>query len=540
MRIGQVQISNFRSIENIKLNMEDYVVLFGPNNSGKSNIIRALLFYFDYLRPTTDMFHRNGETCASELWVEVQYIPDNPKELDDLPDKYKLSDGTYIVRKVVSLNNLKSKYHGYIETDGKRSLDQTEFFGAKNVSKTKLGELIYIPALKDVGDETKPRGSTILAKLLKNIVSDSLQNSAEYNELKTTIKRLSESLQGAAQEKREERDYSIIANVKKTLEEELQGWRCGIDISLQAPDPLSLIQQSSTVQVIEKGFGPTTPESMGHGFQRALLIAFIKTWAEIERRKLAKAKKDKKVYKPELTLLLFEEPEIYLAPPRQRALFNDLESLSENNNTQVLLSTHSSSFLAAAEENLQCLVKVLREDSTKIYQVSDEFINKLTEDEVKQRFRFQLWLNAERNEAFFSDRVVLVEGTTEKAIYQWLLSKNKDKVRSKAITIIDCGLKTNIPYFIKLFSDLHIHHYVVHDDDNNKSQFHIDANKAIQDAKTAQTIGIWIIPGDMENYLGLPKRPGYRKPLEALYFLEESGLPSEKEDNLMQAVTGVL
>ena len=147
MKIGRVTISNFRSISEAQLDLQDYGVCFGPNNSGKSNLIDAFLFYFDQLKPTAEMFHYDGTTRAAEMWVEVQYVPDDPSELDDLTEKYRLSDGTYIVRRVVKAGDLKKvKYHGYVEKDGTRELDDAEFFGSKNVSKAKMGAVPKLPS----------------------------------------------------------------------------------------------------------------------------------------------------------------------------------------------------------------------------------------------------------------------------------------------------------------------------------------------------------------------------------------------------------
>ena len=46
MKIKQVQICNFRSIKNLDFDFKDFTVLLGANNSGKSNILKALNFFF--------------------------------------------------------------------------------------------------------------------------------------------------------------------------------------------------------------------------------------------------------------------------------------------------------------------------------------------------------------------------------------------------------------------------------------------------------------------------------------------------------------
>ena len=58
MKIKQIEIHNFRSIKSTKFNLNDYSLLIGENNAGKSNVFRALrIFYEDNLKydEKTDM-----------------------------------------------------------------------------------------------------------------------------------------------------------------------------------------------------------------------------------------------------------------------------------------------------------------------------------------------------------------------------------------------------------------------------------------------------------------------------------------------------
>lgn len=537
MHIGHIVIENFRSISHLELDLQDYSVLFGGNNSGKSNLITALLYYFDQIKATPEMFHHLGATKASELWVEIQYIADDPKELDDLPEKYKLSGNTYTIRRTMYASTMKPVYNGYIISQEQQVLDDVEFFGAKNVSKSKLGDVIYVPALRDIALETKTQGASLFAKLLKDIIGDDFESKPEFASFVTSIKKLSSSLRGQPEKDREKRDYSFIANIEETLKEELSLWECGINISLEAPDAKALVQQSAQIRVAEEGHPPRLPQETGHGLQRSLLIALIKTWADVERKNFQKKEKGKKTYRPDLSLVLFEEPEIYLCPPLQKSLFADLETISKRASTQVIVSTHSSIFLAAAEDNFKSLIRVGRNPATFVCQVSDEFIVSLLDETTRKKFRFRLWLNSDRNEAFFSDRVILVEGATEKAVFQWLSAKKKGISGKKSCTVIDCGGKTNIPYFMRLFGDLQTHHFVIHDDDNNKTQFHIDANTAITSAKNGFTDSIEVISGNIETMLSLPKVNSYKKASEALYHLEEAGIGAYKEAILLKALS---
>src|SRR3989442_14978084 len=56
MKISKITIQKFRSIQHTALEPRDYTVLIGPNNHGKSNILRALLFFFDEIKLTEEDF----------------------------------------------------------------------------------------------------------------------------------------------------------------------------------------------------------------------------------------------------------------------------------------------------------------------------------------------------------------------------------------------------------------------------------------------------------------------------------------------------
>lgn len=65
-RINQVTIRNYRSLEDVTVDLDDLTVLVGPNGSGKSNFLYALRFLGDALRrgltiARTDSIDRHGE-----------------------------------------------------------------------------------------------------------------------------------------------------------------------------------------------------------------------------------------------------------------------------------------------------------------------------------------------------------------------------------------------------------------------------------------------------------------------------------------------
>ena len=47
MQLKSIQIQNFRSIEDLIINLETFTSLVGANNSGKSTILKAIEMFFE-------------------------------------------------------------------------------------------------------------------------------------------------------------------------------------------------------------------------------------------------------------------------------------------------------------------------------------------------------------------------------------------------------------------------------------------------------------------------------------------------------------
>jgi CRISPR-associated exonuclease Cas4 len=102
------------------------------------------------------------------------------------------------------------------------------------------------------------------------------------------------------------------------------------------------------------------------------------------------------------TYFIFEEPELYLHPQAQRELFSSLKALSESNN-QVLLSTHSSSFIDLRLYKSICIVQKSNvSDGSKRLQCSEDLF---TSFEDRKKFNMTYWVNPDRSELFFAKKI---------------------------------------------------------------------------------------------------------------------------------------
>lgn len=71
MKLKNIEIEKFRTIENLSVSMSDMLIMVGENNCGKSNILRALdLFYQDSVRGIDEEFF-----CFKDCTLPISISP---------------------------------------------------------------------------------------------------------------------------------------------------------------------------------------------------------------------------------------------------------------------------------------------------------------------------------------------------------------------------------------------------------------------------------------------------------------------------------
>ncbi len=197
-------------------------------------------------------------------------------------------------------------------------------------------------------------------------------------------------------------------------------------------------------------------ENKGDGLKRSLIFSLFITYSEYLKNK----KKDKEISEDKPFLFLIEEPELYLHPQAQKSLKDTLILISKYD--QVFYSTHSSNFIDISKYlSIGLTIKDPIETGTRISFIEKKLFEPLVQNDYELLMRF----NPERNEMFFAKKVVLVEGNVEKIVLSHvaeLMGKNFDKLN---FSIIECGGKAMLFYFITVLSCYSKPIIVIHDID---------------------------------------------------------------------------
>jgi predicted ATP-dependent endonuclease of OLD family len=333
---------------------------------------------------------------------------------------------------------------------------------------------------------------------------------------------------------------------------------------MKPPSVSDIVKQLVDYQCWDESHNmPVRPDQFGSGFQRHFIYSLISIGPRYLSKKATKKSKD---FSPDLTLILFEEPEAFLHPPQQDVLSASLRAMATDPSRQVICSTHSSHFVSRNMMDLPSIVRMKRDGGhVKAFQVRKpewdrivdsnqqinaiaeqykELKNRMSEDDMEpemESVKYCLWMNPDRASAFFSNNVLLVEGPTEQALLTRLISEGRISTPPGGLYVLDCMGKFNIHRFMNILSHLGTSHSVLYDDDNGKT-YHPDIHNLIEQASHPElTCHIEQIEQDIEKMLGISSPVSdHRKPQHIMFLYATGKIDDGRVDRLCRCVESCL
>ena len=298
-------------------------------------------------------------------------------------------------------------------------------------------------------------------------------------------------------------------------------------------------------------------ENFGEGLQRRLVYTLIKLSTKYKERKIIK---DKKGFLSNSLLILFEEPEAFLHSSQQEILNQSLKNLSEEEDHQVLISTHSVHFVSRNIDNLPSILKLYKQKGkTQVYQIAElelkqilianKYLKRILGETIENRdleleaIRYSLWLDPDRCCAFFADFVLICEGASEKILIDYLMKNGEIELLNKEIYILNAMGKENIHRYMNLFKELGIKHSVLFDGDKDSrnQDRHQKINKFLQDNKNEYTIVIDYFENNLEDFLDIPSESrGDKKPLNVMWYYKNNKIGSDRISNFKDKIKKLL
>lgn len=454
MRLEKINIRHYRSIENISIVMPKNkpLILFGPNNAGKSNILSA----FDRIL---------GERYPTYIDVEDSDYFMRDKVKNPTIDINVTFDSVYHSDKFNKYNSIFLTY-GY----GGRINE--------NLIHSGNGNKLFI------SNETRESFQSFLLDTARNTslhfnYSNKYSLLSKFNKsLHNTLTEIEKEELGASFEKikgvfeRKTEFSNMFSIFKDSIEASVKGFIHHLEADFSAYDPNNFAK-SLRINAYED-MEIRSFEEFGTGEQQILLMAFAKAYME--------------AFKGKNFLFILEEPEANLHPLAQKWLKKYIYDLCESG-LQIIISTHSPNFINPS--NLEGLVRVYKDegvtntiqlDSTLLRQVLIETgvdENRISSNNLGDYFDLRLY--SEQLEGMFADTLILVEGLTEKLAIPIWLERKKYFLPSNGIEIINCMGKANIPTLYRLYKSFGYRCICIFDGDINKTNLKDRKNKLLED-----------------------------------------------------------
>lgn len=528
MKIQKIEIRNYRSLHNLTIYPKDILALVGRNNSGKSNLIKALeLFFKASTRLVNDeCFYNHKTEIPIEIFITFEQLSDwERKEFKSWMDEDKLVVGrevvctgtdsytinTLAITKVpepewlrediinsekinewwskkdklkingldfgVELGTTKPRVGEWKEA-AKKFLDEHRNEipwekerrenpkGYDGVLKGALPEFIHIPAVRDISEEVKVVKTNPFGQLINSVLEkiSETQRDLLSKQLKEIEKRLNRSQEG----KRITEIKDIENRLNKLMSELMD---CDIEIEMAMPQ---LKEVFGAAKIYADDGLRTTIETKGHGMQRSMIFTILRAYAELSHVRKAAEKAEERT-----TIFAIEEPELYLHPQSQRTLMSVFREIAIGKD-QVIYSTQSSLFVDISHFDKICIMR--REKKEESYESYSTQLSMLTimedlkarkgVDATKEGIREQYShaFNPMINEGFFADKVVIVEGPSEQyalPIYADALGYNFDR---NNVSVVHCDGKGQMDRLLRVFNGFKIPTYLWFDGDKNSNK----------------------------------------------------------------------
>lgn len=526
MRLCQFRVQNLRSIrDSTEFPVTSIFALVGENNTGKSNILRAIevLLSVGAARLSRSDFNNPDEP------IVIKGVFDNLTARDRARWKPYLVGDTLTLQKNIVLSiddktgkdKVEAEFHGYqaepndwflslrkiherlgdrprwVEIvqqnhlpeyfleDGKATkasftksleryrsendveydtpdLSETHALGFQSNVVSALPRVYFLPAITDYSDEIDRRSSTSTFRRLMAALSERLlQLDPRFVELQTAVATIRALLNPPSSAAPVQRIESL-AVIEGKVTQLLQRVMPSVQNVSLAVEVDEFKEIFSSGVSLSVNDGVTTDVlAKGHGLQRCVVFTLLQTLILNERNQLVGAAHGD----PETfdsILLLVEEPELYIHPQLAKLFFDVLASFSATD--QVIYTTHSPVFVDAYEaERVGIVTKPDTAIGTTLRSCDKTAFDGLDNRRVFQGFTR---INASMNELFFAKRVLLVEGPEDViAVTAVLKAAGRISGRAEELewSVISCGGKNSIPFFQRVLNAFEIPYSVLHD-----------------------------------------------------------------------------
>lgn len=474
MIIEKVYIKNYRCFGEpptiVEFSNSGVTALIGPNNIGKSTVLRVLDILLGDKWPqgrfSEDDFYNNElnkdivlactfatpiDIKVKENSIPIKGVVVRAKHLStgygesSIEVDYRLLESE---ADIDSLNFEKLNFATYRRSDGTKG-DSPIYIGQE--IRNQLPVVITIPLTKLQREQPTNRWS-ILGRMLQKVEREFITDEEKKKNFENEIKKAIDILKIE--------DFKEIESDIKAFWDEMKPSNLRkVDLKFYGFEPwryyrefkLSIQQNSIDVPI----------ETLGEGVQRLAIMAIYRAYLKRHGRN-AKA------------VLLVEEPESYLHPQARKKLFHIFKQAIKETTAveaQIIYTTHSEDFIECGSfDDIIIFLRNLTNNNIEVRHINEENLRNHTialgqpqEKISAPRIHYRLieTISVGLKEALFSHKAIIVEGPCELELFRFFSDTEK-----REITIVSAGGKSNIPAIYSFLTAFGISCLVVIDRDS--------------------------------------------------------------------------
>nr|WP_295685256.1 AAA family ATPase [uncultured Lachnoclostridium sp.] len=397
MELKHLIIKNFRNFKNLNIDLTNRNIIFGLNDIGKSNFLAALRFLLDR------NFRKNGfidsdfynKDITKEIIITLEVKVSDEEDDEDSKKIFKMMKGAIDSKSDTVFFQLKTTF------DSEKSVGEPTMFWGIDVNDLedipsrqsyfeidKYINVIYIDSsiklestFKQYSREIFRKESSLKADERKKLVNN-------IDKLNTCVSKL-----------------NAIKELKSDLVEEYKKFRNekGFELAIKSEIEIDNLHDKLTPYILDNEC--KTYPTAGDGRKKILSYTLL----TLENRR----KEDEMI-----NVFLVEELENHLHRSMQLSL--SYEIFSDNLFRYLFLTTHSS--LIVSQMDQVNLIKLVKECAV----VGKSFAYSVPSDYKKLKQK----LNQNLAEAIYADVVLLVEGPSEKTLFERILYDKCERYES--------------------------------------------------------------------------------------------------------------
>jgi putative ATP-dependent endonuclease of OLD family len=491
LKISNIKVNNYRNLRTVDIDTNGVVVLIGDNNSGKSNLLRAITLpfmnheigavnknlgwqdinrdvkqdYYSFIEENLGKFKDN----ECELDQFIAHIPSVSVEVSFTPQK--IAEEYYVRNWTNSLDTATPtftiKYEYKVEDpqdllhhisdilqdvesidDLKMNLLPIEFYKHQTIipttnEKVSFTDLAYFKynALAAERDDFSNKASQLGSKSLVSLLHSKMNSDDK---------------------KKVEQSYETFFNDLKDISslEKVFNWQESSDLE-NAKDFFEKITllpniptMNSLLNNVRLGYGDEYLNAQGLGYRNLIYLFVMLNSLSIESNVA-------------LNILTIEEPEAHLSVSNEHLLASFINTtMSNNNQLQLFVSTHSSEFLNKLELKNVAIVA-----EGKTYALKKELEGDQLDYLAKKP-------NLDFLKFLYSRNCILVEGPTEEMLIKSYLSTQTNQLNDIEVISLHKGFRDMLNIWLKVNQDSNHKIGIIRDYDNQPKaqQDHEDYN----------------------------------------------------------------